>query len=247
MNYYCPICKNDEWIIKTDETGYSWAEPCKCQKIRVNLYRIEISGLGGLLKSYTLDKFEAETAYQSKMKRTAIQYLRNNSNKWFTILGKSGSGKSHICTAMCGEFIERNYDVKFISWIDESVKLKQNILNEGFYQKEMYELKNVEVLYIDDFFKSENNTPPSNADIKLANEILNYRYNKGRISEKPLKTIISSERTLEQLMSYDEAIAGRIIESSGEFLIVLGDDVENFRLKLLERRKREAEKEILPF
>lgn len=227
--YHCEIC-NDTGYITYEKDGYEFAKPCKCQAIRKNLYYAEKGGLGELLKVYTFDRFKTDLAFQKDLYNKAKEYVEEKDNKWFTVLGKTGSGKTMICTSICGELLKQGYEVRFMSWIEESRKLKACI-NENTYDEIIEQLKNAEVLYIDDFFKSENTTPPSNADIKLANEILNYRYNKAKMSSKLCKTLISSERTLHQLINFDEAIAGRIVESSEKYLIALGDKAINYRLK----------------
>ena len=64
----------------------------------------------------------------------------------------------------------------------------------------------------------------TDADIRLAFEILNSRYN-----DSQLRTIISSELTLFEILGLDEAVGGRIYERSKGF--VLEAPRENWRLK----------------
>ena len=231
LNYHCDKC-NDTGIIEyVDTEGYQYVAPCSCVKTRNTLKNAERCGLGELLNIYTFARFETNLGFQKALYDNARAYLKETKNKWFTVLGRSGAGKSHICTAICGNFLRRGYEVRFMSWIEESRRLKARVNDGAEYERIINPLKNAEVLYIDDFFKSENNCPPTPADIKLANEILNYRYNKGRASKSPLLTIISSERELGKLVEYDEAICGRIVEMSGEYLNNLGKDAQNYRLK----------------
>jgi DNA replication protein DnaC len=98
----------------------------------------------------------------------------------------------------------------------------------------MKELKETDVLYIDDLFKSGKDNDgrykaPTAADVNVAFEVVNYRYN-----NPELITIISSERTLVELDDIDEAIAGRIAEKSkaGGYCINLKPDkTRNWRMK----------------
>ena len=69
----------------------------------------------------------------------------------------------------------------------------------------MDELKNADVLYIDDFLKGK----VRDADFNLAFELLNYRY-----TQPSKRTIISTELDLPALRKIDEALARRIIERS---------------------------------
>ena len=75
------------------------------------------------------------------------------------------------------------------------------------------------MLYIDDFFKGS----VSDADINLAFELLNDRYNSKRM------TILSSERSVEDILELDEAIGSRIYERSKGFYARL--PAKNWRLR----------------
>jgi DNA replication protein DnaC len=80
--------------------------------------------------------------------------------------------------------------------------LKQNMLDEYYYQREISKYKNATVLLIDDLFKGK----ITETDINIMFEIINYRYLKG----SPM--IVSSEYTSDKLLNIDEAIGSRIIE-----------------------------------
>lgn len=80
------------------------------------------------------------------------------------------------------------------------------------------------MLFIDDFFKDDN---PTKADIQNAFEIINARYTNNKTI-----TLISSERTVDELKQIDEAIASRIFEMAdfGEYAISVGRQQErNYR------------------
>lgn len=229
MIYDCPICKNEGYIYYKGEDGNDYAKECECNKIRRTLYNAQNSGLGELLNIYTFDRFKTDYEFQKDLYNKAQQFLKEN-NKWFTVLGKSGSGKTFICTAICKELLNQGKEVRLMNWIDESRKLKQRIADKD-YDEIIDPFKNAEVLYIDDFFKAENNSVPTNADIKLANEIIWYRYNKALSIGSGYQTIISSERTLQQLVSYDEALTGRIVQMSDNYIKVLKENTINYRLQ----------------
>lgn len=228
--YNCSICNNEQWIIYTDKDGYECVKPCQCQKIRKSLKLAEESGLGNLLSIYTFDNYKTDLEWQKDLKNNALQYVKEPTNKWFIAFGTSGSGKSHLCTAICKELLNQGKEVVFMSWLEESGKLKRHITDND-YDTLIDRYKNAEVLYIDDFWKNENSTEPTSADIKLANEILNYRYNKARATNSLCKTIISSERLMAQLIDYDSAIAGRLVEMSKGYLNEIKGAEKNYRLK----------------
>ena len=88
------------------------------------------------------------------------------------------------------------------------------------YESSMQSLKRAPVLYIDDFLKGGT----TEADIKIAYELLNARYN-----TEALRTVISSEYGLEEIMQIDEALGGRIYERAKGF--VVRAPKENWRLR----------------
>ena len=216
----CLKCNNTGWIIYTDKDGYETAKQCDCVKQRQSLARLERSGLSGLLDKYTFDRYKADYGFQKELLTKAKNYL-NEKDKWFVVLGQSGAGKSHICTAICGELLKK-HEVRFMSWLTESVKLKQNVNNTEIYEPLIEDYKNCEVLYIDDFFKNENIT---SADLRIANEIINYRC----VANK--RTLISSERLVKDLMEIDEAVIGRMVEKAKEYLTEIVGKEKNYRLK----------------
>ena len=116
-----------------------------------------------------------------------------------------------------------------MQWREDVTNLKANVMNAYEYENRMKAFKTVDVLYIDDLFKTEKDKPPTTADINIAFEILNYRYN-----QNDLITVISSEKTAFELLEVDEAVASRIIENARDFRIdVKKDKTKNYRLRNL--------------
>lgn len=236
--YNCNLCKN-KGLIQTAvyvKDGDYWSPSlrmCSCQKARKALRQIKESGLNDVLAEYTLDKYEVNDQWQKTIKEKAENFLKNP-NGWFFVGGQSGCGKSHICTAICGKFLKRGIAVKYMRWRDEVTHLKSIITDSNAYREKIDEYKNIDVLYIDDLFKTGNGydgkaQSPTSADIQIAFEILNYRYGK-----KDLITIISSERTTHEILRIDEAIAGRISEmakKTGSCININADINKNYRMR----------------
>ena len=239
--YYCEKCKNKGFIAEAILTGYGyWTKVenyCECQKIRKTMKQIQKSGLSNMLNKYRLDNYVIDETWQETIREEAFDYIdcimdvnqANTDKPWYFIGGASGAGKTHICTAICGELLQAGIPVRYMLWRDDSVKLKSSIMDSELYSKEINELKNVTILYIDDLFKSGymNSNKPSIADINLAFEIINYRYN---IPE--LITIISSEYMPEKLENIDIGIAGRIYERAKPYVYNIHiDGKKNYRLR----------------
>jgi DNA replication protein DnaC len=114
-----------------------------------------------------------------------------------------------------------------MAWRSESVELKALIKEHQEYHYRLDELKKTPVLYIDDLWKTQQGTKPTQADVNLAFEITNHRY-----QDKKYCTIISCEYTTDELMKIDEAVGSRIFErSKGYSLEIERDSAKNFRLR----------------
>ena len=218
-NVDCPVCHNTGCIVTKSPDGTLKASECACMAKRVSIRRLERSGLKDAVNRYTFKNYVADTIERKKVLYAAEDFCRNDKG-WFFISGKSGSGKTHICTAICSRLMEQNKNVRYMLWRDETVILKALTTEGEEYQSRIKPFKLVPVLYIDDFLKGGH----TDADIRLAFEILNSRYN-----DSQLRTIISSELTLFEILGLDEAVGGRIYERSRGY--VLEAPRENWRLK----------------
>ena len=231
--YNCPICKNKGYVFKVvqyEDGSYSHVcGDCKCAEIRRSVMRMKRSGLKDIIKDYTFDKFRATDQWQMTLKSAAMDYAKNPEG-WFYIGGQSGCGKTHLCTAICREFLLDGKQVIYMLWRDDIAKIKGFATDPEERQKLMERFKTADVLYIDDLFKTGKNPDgydpkPTAADINAAFEIINYRY-----CNPKLLTIISSELNEDELMDIDEAVGGRIFERSKSFSIAK-DRSRNYRMR----------------
>lgn len=230
--YDCPKCKNRGHILIVDDEGHEYAKQCECIRIRQLQELAERSGLGDVLKKFVFEKYRCDEEWQQTIYNTAKQFVTDDTAHCFFIGGQIGAGKSHICTAIVREFLDKGIDVQFCVWNDVVTTLKQSIMDDRErYNEELERLKTATVLYIDDFFK----TNPTTADIDKAFQIINYRYNQARANNnKRYITIISSEKITDDLIDIDEAIASRIIElCNHKYALNLPKDTKkNMRLKI---------------
>ena len=204
--YRCELCRDTGQIVSripNDPLGIRVKE-CSCAIERRNRARIERSGLADVVNRYTFESYQVLDSQHKAIKDAAMRYAKQAQNEWFVIIGRPGSGKTHICTAIVSRLMERGLNCKYMLWRDEVRELKSLVNDDAAYKQKMDELKNVAVLYIDDFFKGN----VTEGDKNVAFELLNSRYN------QRLRTIISGERSIEQLMEVDEAVGSRIYERS---------------------------------
>jgi DNA replication protein DnaC len=235
--YNCEICRNKGYIavirerkdIRDNDVYEEILTPCKCDKIRKSIMRMKRSGLEEMFKKYRFENYVTEEQWQKSIKDQAMKFAKNPKPVFF-IGGQSGCGKTHLCTAIARDLLLAGNELRYILWRDESVKLKSAINDEVKYQSIIEGLKKVEVLYIDDFLKvpiGQDASKPTSADLALALEIINNRYN------AKLTTIISSEWNLFDIIGFDEALGGRIYEMAGEENCknIKKDKTRNYRTK----------------
>ena len=225
----CDKCNNRGFIYVPNGV-YVAKMDCECQKARATLRRMMDSGLEKVISKYTFSKYNAEEDWQKQIKSAAESFAKNPAGNWFFVGGESGSGKSHICTAICREFLLTGKRVQYMLWRDDIVRIKNAATDHDALAPMLDRLKNVDVLYIDDLFKTGKNPDgrvqkPSSADINYAFEVINYRY-----CNPNLLTIISSEWSEAELLEIDEAIAGRIYEMAKTYTIAK-DRSRNYRIR----------------
>ena len=232
--YDCPLCLNRGdtlALVERNGTLYEVATECKCMTVRRSIWRMRQSGLENSIRENTFKRFEAREPWQRKMLDMALRYVAEGwkDGRWLFIGGQPGSGKTHICTAIAGKLLYEK-PLLYVVWPQISKKLKALVTDAEEYEQEINKVETVHVLYIDDLFKpvmgdNGEKLPPTPADVKLAFEIINYRY----INRLP--TIISCEWQIGELADIDEATGSRIAERSRDYCMAIGrDKARNYRL-----------------
>lgn len=229
--YACKECNNRGYSYVVVEHNDIRTRECKCMNTRRIVRKLNKSGLRNVIDKYKFSNYKTNEHWQKHIFDKAVQVSKNDA--WFFIGGQSGCGKTHICTAICSEHLKMGKDVVYMLWINDVKQLKNTINDYEAHNDLIEKYKKATVLYVDDFFKTGresdgNAQPPSTSDVKIAYEIINYRYINN------LVTIISSERIINEINAIDEAIAGRIFERAnfGEFVVNVGKDkVKNYRMK----------------
>lgn len=191
-------------------------EKCRCRIAKEAALRIKASGLGRIINEWTMDAYKTTEPWQERMKSIALKFVdavKAGEKPWMFMGGAVGSGKSHLCTAVCGELLNAGHNVRYFQWLTDARRLKGYASDPDEYGEILTKFINTEMLYIDDLFKSKRNEQswldPSDADIRLAFELINQRYYEDKI------TIISAEWMLvEDLIAIDEGTFSRVFEKS---------------------------------
>lgn len=225
----CPKCRNRGFYMVLSEDGSFFSRECECMKIRRCIWEMERSGLKKSIRELTFDKFVVKEEWQEKIKAGAVSYAEAPDG-WLLFCGQPGCGKTHLCTAVCRHRLLAGDSVRYMSWRSAVAELKGLALDSDRRAELIDGYKTVQVLYIDDLFKTgraaDGTSNPTGADVNLAFEILNQRYlNK-------LLTLISTEKTPQELVEIDEATGSRIIEMAGRNVFAIGrNQKRNYRLR----------------
>ena len=219
----CDSCKNG--LITRQENGKLFSRECSCMGTAYSRHLLEVCGLDKLAERCTFDTYIPNEDWKRVVKEKAMEYAAGWRNNSFFISGQSGSGKTHICTAICNVAVKEGANIRYFRWVEDGTQMKGMVNEAEEYKREMDDLAGCDLLYIDDLFKTKQGASVTAADINIAFEILNYRY----IND--ILTIISSEKTLREILDIDEAVGSRIYEMAQGYILNISEDpAKNYRM-----------------
>lgn len=222
----CDICKN-KGVVEIYEHGEHLMRKCGCMEKRLTVRRMKSCGLGDAFEFYRFDNFDAAEPWQAQIKNGAQQFVNDPLRRLLFVGGQPGSGKTHICTAVCAELIKKGKRLRYTPWRDLLSKLMAVRFDEKEFFAELKAQRDIDVLYIDDLFKTQSGEAPIKSSVEFAFDIINARYSMG-----DKITIISTEHNIAELKRIDEAIASRIAEMAGKYMLnIKRDETKNHRWK----------------
>ncbi len=226
--YECPDCKDENGYLvhemARDAEGNEYRKDywrvCECVERKRVARLFRSSNITEAFRQITFDDFTLEgrpkcvhSAYHAV--RDYVDHfdeIRRSDSNSIALLGKPGSGKTHLLIAASNVLINRGVGVLYFPWAEGSDEILQaSREDDDTYSKRIEAMKHVDVLFIDDLFKGR--TVPTDFQMKWLFAVINYRY----LNNLPM--FISSERTANKLRGIDDAIERRIYERSGPFLI----------------------------
>lgn len=163
----------------------------------------------------TFSNFEVWNESAKQAKNTSLAYfkdfntIRKNRSNSILFCGQVGGGKTHLSIALALNFLRKGINVVYMPYRDAITKLKQNIMNEENYQRIIQKYCVCDILVIDDLYKGKT----SESDLNIIFEIINHRY------LNYLPVIVSTELSVDKLLTLDEAIGSRIYEISRGYLV----------------------------
>ena len=228
---YTVSTENKKWIfpksISAENTEVEHKEAEIYLKSKIQENKEKYLKLFPILSEYNKE-FKTEFEIHQEMKKISLEYLDNNyKNNWFFIGGQIGSGKTHLCVSMINNILENdNYSINVLKFSKAFKELK-SFSNKPEQIELLEKFQKVDILYIDDLL----NRVPTNSDINLLMDILDYRYTSNKT------TIFSCQKHFEELaLSSEEenfeALFSRIFEKSQDYIVdVPYNENFDFRLK----------------
>lgn len=216
--YVCKICS---------DTGFVDTRMCSCLKQLLITKNIRSSGMGNLIDKQSFDNFNLgvynnNPERKERMERNlkiarafAKNFARNRGN--LLLIGNTGTGKTHVSTAIAKEVISQGFDVLYDSVQNIIDDFEADKFRSGYSQSEPRAEKYLEceLLIIDDLGAEF----ISQFSVSALYNLINTRQNKG------LSTIISTNLSGAELAGkYEGRIYSRIIGADYTVLRFEGDD-----------------------
>lgn len=217
IKYSCPKCC---------DTGYVGQKICSCFREALIKENIRSSGIGNLIEKQSFDNFDLsiyeddatkkEMAHNLKeAKKYADEFSRDSKN--LLLIGTTGTGKTHLTTAIAKTVIENGFEVLYDSAQNIVAAFEYDRFKSGYGQYEARGEKYLEceLLILDDLGTEFSNQ----FTVSCIYNLLNTRLNKG------LPTIISTNLGAGELLSrYEDRIYSRILGQDTVVLRFLGKD-----------------------
>ena len=218
VHYTCKACS---------DTGFVGTKMCSCLKQLLITKNIQSSGMGNLIDKQSFDNFNLDVyknnpEVHARMERNlklAKAYADNFASRRGNLLliGTTGTGKTHISTAIAKAIISQGFDVLYDSVQNIVNDFERDKFKSGYNSAEQVSEKynECDLLIIDDL-GAEFVTQFS---VSALYNLINTRQNKG------LSTIISTNLSASELAGkYEGRIYSRIIGADYTVLRFEGDD-----------------------
>lgn len=207
------------------DTGYIGDRMCSCFRELLVKANIRSSGIGTLIERQSFENFDTSSPDPEIAKRNRknlknakdfVANFGNGKSPNLLLLGNTGTGKTHISTAIAKELIELGYEVLY----DSCENILQSIISDRFDSRGQNaptgkRYSECDLLIIDDLGAEYINQ----LSISTLYNLINTRINRG------LPTIISSNLAPELLRTtYDDRIYSRLFGPDTNIMMFLGND-----------------------
>ncbi|MBR2342768.1 MAG: ATP-binding protein [Clostridia bacterium] len=223
VHYSCPKCR---------DAGFVGTKMCSCLREIFFSKNLASSGMGRLVDKQSFDNFDlawyAGSEDEARRMKTNVDTARRFAEGFGThrdnllLIGSTGTGKTHITTAIAKEVISRGFSVLY----DSAQNIVSAFENDRFRagrdrsEPESDKFLECELLIIDDLGAEFSNQ----FTVSALYNLISTRQNRG------LSTIISTNLSAEELAGkYDGRIYSRIVGSDYRVLFFSGRDHRIFK------------------
>ncbi len=214
---------------KCADTGFIDTHMCDCMKRALVKAGYESSGLGRLIGRQTFENFDLRyystdggvrdrTSLYVKTLKSFAESFNEKTTDSFLLVGGTGLGKTHLCTAITQKVIERGHDVLYVSAVGMMSDFESNRFGNPSPTGEENDIPryySCDLLIIDDLGTEVVNKFTQSC----LYEVINTRINNGK------STIINTNLAPSEINAlYTERIASRLL---GEYqpLLFSGTDI----------------------
>ena len=221
VHYHCPECS---------DTGYinDGMKMCRCMREILVRETVRSSGMGNLIDhqsfdNFSLDRYKSDPETLANMEhalKTAKKYVASFKTHKTNLLfiGTTGTGKTHISTAIAREVINQGYDVVYDTMQNIANDFEDDKFRSGYNtmsEKKSDKYLECDLLIIDDLGAEF----VTQFTVSILFNLLNTRQN------KKLATIISTNLDQNGLSAtYDARICSRILGKDCHLVLFSGAD-----------------------
>lgn len=219
VKYFCPDCSDSGYI--------NGRTMCHCFREALIKATIASSGMGKLIEKQSFENFSLEPyaydkevykrmSYNLEMAKKYVSDFRHQGGN-LLLVGTTGTGKTHISTAIARDVISQGFDVLYDSAQNIIADFETDKFKSGYgpYTPKADKYLECDLLIVDDLgteFSSQFST-------SCIYNLLNTRQNKG------LATIISTNLSARELQErYEDRITSRIVGADTRILQFVGKD-----------------------
>lgn len=218
VKYTCAECS---------DSGFVGTRMCKCFREMLIKENIKSSGMGVLIEkqsfeNFDLSRYTGDTDTYNRMKsnfESAKKYAEDFDKAPTTMLliGKTGTGKTHLSTAIAKTVIEKGYEVLYDSSQNVITAFENDRFRSGYghYEPEGDKYFECDLLILDDLGTEFVNQ----FTVSCLYNLINTRQNKG------LHTIISTNLQPSDITAkYEDRIYSRIMGCDSKIMFFVGKD-----------------------
>ena len=217
--FSCPACS---------DTGFVGTAMCKCMREAIIRENIKASGIGSLIEKQSFENFDinwySDNPNASRIMKNNLEIARDFAKSFgaapknLILIGSTGTGKTHISTAIAKAVIQKGCSVLYDSAQNILSDFEDDKFRSGYGQHEPKSDKymNCDLLIIDDLGAEYSNQ----FTVSCLYNLLNTRQNRGK------STIISTNLSPSELSSkYEDRIYSRIVGAEYTVLRFSGNDM----------------------